>query len=401
MMKMWIRKRLDISFRDLLQALLFCFRSGCRVAVIKRIQAMWESKDQKALVCFSVRTGLDLLFRTLAFDRGSEILISALTIPDMPKIIRHHGLVPVPLDITESSLAPSLANLESAITPKTKAIIIAHLHGGICDLALLSGIARKHSLMVIEDCAQAYYSRTYSGDASADVSMFSFGTIKTATALGGGILIFRNNQNLYDRIINLYRSYPVQSSSSFFLKTLKYSFILSLTHPLMFAWIVHLLKVFRIDYDQVVHNLSKSFPGEDFFDRIRKYPSLPLLHFLLFRFQTFSDRAIENRIELGKYLLQRLPPQCTFPGRESVMHTFWVFPIMVQEPEKVVSRLRKAGFDATQKHSLKPVELPGDQASLSLTATKAVLRQLVYLPLYRGMPIEEIDRMARHLAAGG
>jgi perosamine synthetase len=397
MMKMWIRKRLDISLGELLYAMKCCFRRDCPVAVIKKIKCMWETGHQKVFVCFSVRTGFDLLFRVFNFERGSEVLISALTIPDMPKIVRQYGLVPVPLDITEDSLIPSPKDVEKAITNRTKAIVVAHLYGGICDLDPICAIAKKNNIVVIEDCAQAFYGCSYSGCLSADISMFSFGTIKTATALGGGILIIRNNDWLYNKMIEIYRTYPVQSRRSFFVKALKYFLIVLMMRPFVFHLIVKLSKVICFDYDAMVQNLSKSFPGEDLFPKIRKVTSLPLLQFMLFRFQTFSDRDIEKRTDIGNYALTHLPAHCRFPGRKSMKHTYWVFPIMVADPEAVIGRLREAGFDATQRQSLRIVDSPGNAEQMSSINTDRITKRLLYLPLYGEMPIDEIDKMLRVL----
>ena len=58
-------------------------------------------------VFLSVRTALDLLLEAWALPRGSEVLMSAVTIPDMVAIVRHHGLVPVPVDLDMRRLAPT------------------------------------------------------------------------------------------------------------------------------------------------------------------------------------------------------------------------------------------------------------------------------------------------------
>jgi perosamine synthetase len=174
---MWIRKRLDISAKDLLYAITCCFLAGSRDSLTMKIQEIWKRDGERSFVCLSVRTGFDLLFQALNFEPGSEILMSALTIPDMPRIITHHGLVPIAIDLNIENLAPSVERIEASITAKTKAIVVAHLFGGIIDLNEIAVLAKKHNILVIEDCAQAYYSRSFSGNSTTDISMFSFGTI--------------------------------------------------------------------------------------------------------------------------------------------------------------------------------------------------------------------------------
>jgi hypothetical protein len=71
----------------------------------------------------------------------------------------------------------------------TRMVLVAHIFGTLLPLDNVLEVARANDLLVVEDCAQAFAGRThYMGDARADVSMFSFGTIKTATSFGGGLL---------------------------------------------------------------------------------------------------------------------------------------------------------------------------------------------------------------------
>lgn len=394
---MWIRKRLDISTKDLFYGIYSCFTLDSRNSLTGKIEKIWEQNGQKSFICLSVRTGFDLLFQTLNFKSGSEILMSALTIPDMPKIVAHHGLVPVPVYVDTENLAPSVEKIEAAITSKTKAIVIAHLFGGISDLSKISELAKKHNILVIEDCAQAYYSGSYSGSPAADISMFSFGTIKTATALGGGILIFRNNSLPLNEIHKLHQSYPCQSRRKFLMKILKYVLIILVSSPKVLPLIIKFLERRGINYDAYIHNLSRSFPNGDLFDKIRNQPGSPLLKLMLHRFKTYDYSMIEKRIERGNFLVNNLPESYTFPGINSSVQTYWAFPVLVSEPSELIPALRKAGFDATHHSSLKNVETIKKNAISDINTSENILNQILYLPLYPEMPMNEVKRMTRCL----
>ena len=110
----------------------------------------------------------------------------------MLRIIRDHGLVPVPVDIDVEHLAVDPASLERGLSPRTRAVLVAHLFGTRQPLDAVVRFARQHKLLVIEDCAQAFVGTGFTGHPEASVSMFSFGPIKTATALGGGLLLVRD-----------------------------------------------------------------------------------------------------------------------------------------------------------------------------------------------------------------
>ena len=89
--------------------------------------------------------------------RGAEVLVSAITIPDMIRIIEHHGLVPVPVDLDPQRMSPGEEQWRQAITPATKMILVAP------PVRRPHGNGRRSwnwpggtSLLVVEDCAQAF-----------------------------------------------------------------------------------------------------------------------------------------------------------------------------------------------------------------------------------------------------
>jgi len=144
----------------------------------------WPGSDD-VIACLSARSGLDLMLGQLGLPAGSEVLVSAVTIEDMVTILRHHGLVAVPMDVKPTDMSPSFKDINRAITSRTKAMLIAHLFGTRLPLQPFAEKAQEHGLLLWEDCAQAFDGR-YAGHPEADAVMFSFGPIKTATALGGG-----------------------------------------------------------------------------------------------------------------------------------------------------------------------------------------------------------------------
>src|SRR5215470_18059623 len=122
------RKQLDIRWRDLAAAALKCLFPGAASKSQAQICQVF-AKGRPVLVTFAVRAGFDLFLKAQAWPPGSEILMSALTIREMADIARKHGLVPVPLDLNLDKLAPVVSTMEATITPRTRAIVIAHLFG--------------------------------------------------------------------------------------------------------------------------------------------------------------------------------------------------------------------------------------------------------------------------------
>lgn len=96
------------------------------------------------MLTISVRTALDLYLQAKNFPRGSEVLLSAINIPDVVKIIRYHGLVPVPVDIESDTLEMKTDFLEESITERSCMILVAFLYGTWYDLSKIHEVAQKY-----------------------------------------------------------------------------------------------------------------------------------------------------------------------------------------------------------------------------------------------------------------
>ena len=143
------------------------------------------------MAVLSVRSGLHLLCSSLDLPRGSEVLISALNIPDVPAILEHHGLVCVPVDLDLDTLAVNAEALAAAVTPQTRAVLVAHVYGARANMAPVIACAERHRLLVIEDCAEAFDGLRYRGHPRSDAVLFSFGPIKFGSVFQGGLLRVR------------------------------------------------------------------------------------------------------------------------------------------------------------------------------------------------------------------
>lgn len=388
---MWARKRLDIGWSDLASGLLHCCIPHNLSALQERVEAAWSDSGD-ALACLSVRSGFDLLLDAWKFPAGSEVLMSALTIHDMPRIVEQHGLIPVPVDIDVDDLSPNMESLQQAITPASRAIVVAHLFGSRVPLEPILQVAKHHGLKVVEDCAQAFDGR-YRGHSAADASLFSFGAIKTATALQGEIVRARD-RDLLERIRRCQAEHAQQKSSQSFRRVLKYSALKALSYRPMFRALFRVLRATGCDVDRMLNRTARGFPGPDLLRQIRCRPSPPLLALLERRLRTFDESRLSQRIAKGERLAELLGDGVPRPGRLAAAHSHWVFPILADEPQRIIAALRQAGFDATQGQSMCVVPAPADRTELFPAAAAGILAQAVYLPFSADMPLEAIERMA-------
>ncbi|MCZ6597229.1 MAG: DegT/DnrJ/EryC1/StrS family aminotransferase, partial [Planctomycetota bacterium] len=304
--------RLDIGWSDLASALLGCAVSGVAAAHARRVEELW-SQAGDAIACLSVRTGLDLFLRARELPPGSEVLTSALTIPDMARILELHGLVPVPVDLDPATLAPDPEELRARCTPRTRAVLVAHLFGGCISLDPVMELARERELLVLEDCAQAFAADGWTGHADSDVTMFSFGTIKTATALGGGLLRVRDAGTL-ERMRRFQADYPLQPRNTFLLRALRTCFLQVLTQPSVFGAFFRLFPITHRDLDAVLHGAVRGFAGRNLSAAIRHRPSAPLLALIERRLRTYGPERIHARVSTARRVARLLPDGARIPG---------------------------------------------------------------------------------------
>jgi len=276
---MWVRKRIDISWRDLGAGLLGCLPIARSVNDDEVLNAFGVDNG---LVCLSVRSAFDSILESQAWPEGSEIIFSGLTIGDMPRIAEEHGYIVKAVDIDLDSLAPSLDAIQAKTTSRTKAIVVAHLMGARCNLDAHIQYSKERGIYFIEDCAQAWTGPGWLGSANADVSLFSFGPIKTQTALGGAIAVLQNEEDV--SVLSAHQaSLPIQPTVDFFNRLLKYGLIKIASARFVSGMIVKVLRWRGKDQDAVFGALVKSFSAELFFKKIRRRPSAALKRLMWMR----------------------------------------------------------------------------------------------------------------------
>lgn len=144
-------------------------------------------------------TALHTAISSIGLNRNDEVLVPAFTFVSSASVILQEGAKPVFVDI-DHSFCIDIDDLERKITPKSKAIIVVHLFGNPVDMKGIMEIAKKYSLKVIEDCAQAH-GASINGKmvgSFGDFGCFSFFQTKNMTCGEGGMVV-TNNEELYKK----------------------------------------------------------------------------------------------------------------------------------------------------------------------------------------------------------
>lgn len=164
-----------------------------------------NSGSSANLLAFSALTSHKLGER--AIQPGDEVISVAAGFPTTVNPILQFGAVPVFVDVQLGTYNIDPSKIEAAITPKTRAIMLAHTLGNPYDLATITALAKKHNLWLIEDCCDALGS-TYRGTLAGtfgDIGTLSFYPAHHIT-MGEGGAVFTNNDQLH-QIVESFRDW--------------------------------------------------------------------------------------------------------------------------------------------------------------------------------------------------
>jgi perosamine synthetase len=176
-----------------------CIKSGWVSSLGKYVR---DFEDRFAGYCgarygvatFNGTVALHLLAATLNLGPGDEVIMPSLTYVATANAVRYTGATPVFVDSERETWNINPTTVESAITPRTKAIIAVHLYGHPADMDPLQAIANKHGLWLLEDAAEAHGAH-YKGrrvGSLSDAAIFSFYGNKIITTGEGGIIVTDN-----------------------------------------------------------------------------------------------------------------------------------------------------------------------------------------------------------------
>jgi perosamine synthetase len=157
-----------------------------------------------AMALPSATSGIHLALAASGIGPGDEVIVPDATWIATSAPITYVGANPVFADIDDRSWCLTAASLQACLTPRTKAVIVVNLYGGMPDMDAILAVAKRHNLVVIEDAAEsigAEYRGRRAGN-FGQASVFSFHGSKTLTTGEGGMLL-TDDDALYRRALVL------------------------------------------------------------------------------------------------------------------------------------------------------------------------------------------------------
>lgn len=303
--------------------------------------------------CIGVGNGLDALtlilraYRKMGImQKGDEVIVPANTYIASILSIVAAGLKPVLCEPQWESCNIDPDRIESLITDRTKAIMPVHLYGRVADITEIGSIAKRYGLKIIEDCAQAH-GAIYNGKrvgSLGDAGAFSFYPAKNLGALGDGGAVTTNDDTLADTVRTL-ANYGSKKKYENLFKGAN-----SRLDELQAA--VLSVKLARLDKDN------------------------------------------ERRREIAMRYISGISNKFVATPRVDNIkqHVFHIFPIFVQEREKLQQYLIEQGVETLIHYPIAPHKQQAmpEYAHLSLPITERIHREELSLPLAPNMSEKEI-----------
>ncbi|CAB9514315.1 Alkyldihydroxyacetonephosphate synthase, peroxisomal [Seminavis robusta] len=463
------RGALDIDWSDLWFALMACVKAGLfysnsklqklQDSILEDIQqhTLLNTQQQQqntaqdaatqVVVGYSVRSLLDLYLMHKRYppNKKQVIIVPPINIPGMVQIMEHYGLQVVPVDIPSSSTTTNtsrmtidLTAVQTAITEQTVAIMVVHAFGNnptattTIQQQELRNLANQHNLELWLDAAESYtgdFNNLAASSVSfaADITFVSFGMIKTATSLGGGIAILQHQCDSVAAAMRRlqYHHYDAQTTWQFAWTKVCQAILIQAvsSSPIVYGIFVHLCLQWGgyVFFDSMVTRNVRSIQPHDNNNNnnndnnnrsaIRIRPSLPLLQLLHRRLKqstrtrvTVRDR-MERCQEMTQILQQHAPGIGVLEPSSAVgADTYWLYPIQVNTREEANKRriqryLLEKGWDVAAGTSQLQCVLPTNTEKHSTQQNmQNFMSKVLYLPIAsRPLSKHQSIELAAHL----
>lgn len=174
---------------------------------VKAFEAAWANCCGTQF-CMGVGNGMDAIeigLRGIDISSGDEVITTSMTAFATVLAIIRAGAIPVLADIDSDTALLDPVSVERCISPKTKAVLLVHLYGQVCEMESWTALCQRNGITLLEDCAQAHLAQ-WNGKTAGSFGSFgaySFYPTKNLGALGDGGALVCNDTELAQRVAML------------------------------------------------------------------------------------------------------------------------------------------------------------------------------------------------------
>jgi dTDP-4-amino-4,6-dideoxygalactose transaminase len=310
----------------------------------------------------AVANGTDALhvaLRAYGVGPGDEVVTVANTFIATGEAVLLVGAKPVFVDVDPATHTMDPARLEAAITPRTKVVLPVHLYGHPADTTAIGEIARRRGLPVLEDAAQAHGAewRGRRAGALGHAACFSFYPTKNLGAFGDAGMVTSSDEGFVARV----RQVANHGAG---------------THR----------------YDNVVLGTNSRL------DTLQA----AILRVKLRHLERWNAERAERAAAYSK-ALDGVPGVVTPREREGARSAWHLYTVRVPERDALADHLKSRGI-GTAIHYPRPIHLQASMASAGgragdLPVSEQLSREVLCLPLYPELPLEDVARVAGEVRA--
>lgn len=371
----------------------------------------------------SYRMGVYYYLKSLNLPKGSEVLLTPITIPDLVNVILLLNLKPIFVDIDLDTHSISLEDLQRKITPNCAALILTYLSGIVSpkeDLKSLLKSSEARDIKIIEDISQAYGSRL--GDDNdpfiGDIQVGSLSSGKLISCYTGGFLL-TNKENIIGPINNLKDNESTPPPKRRFVFELISNFkIVLLTSKLVFPFVAFAFNILWRLRPKFMETLAKSKmytrseEKDIFFDdypiRRKEIPQGWKTHLCSWQAKVGRralkriDSGLRKRQELGEVFFNNIAPHVSelIPKYAKEKNfNFYHLPMRIgQSKYDDLKKLFFLGIDSEGYGlNLCNEEKVFEDLSHELKGAKLVKHESVFIPLHESYSKISIEKMAKNL----
>lgn len=321
--------------------------SGAGIGNVSKFEEKFKryTNSQECVAVDSGTAALHLALNVLEV-KNKEVLVPSLTFASTVHAIKYNGGIPIFVDILSDTLCIDPSDLENKITKKSKVILPVHFGGYPCNMELLKKIAKKKSLLIVEDAAHACGAE-YKGrkiGSLGDLTCFSFHPVKNlAMPKGGAITINTKNKNQIKNRLNSLRWCGISDRKNSF------------------------YNISELGFNYYMDEISAAIGIE----QLKKVDKFNDCRFKIAK-RYNSELNVNEKIPLNK--------ECSY-------HLYW---ILVKNRKKFIQHMKANGIETGTHYS--PVH------KMSLYKSKSVLpntekagKEIVTLPIHPNLSKKDVD----------
>lgn len=375
-------------------------------------------KQKNAFATSHARIALYLILKNIKLDKGDEVLMSPVTLPDMVNVVLCLGLRPVFVDFSPLNHSVDLNLLREKISKKTKVIYLTHLYGIVPELDLVKEIALENSLCFIQDTTQTY-GALYGEIPIYDYADFSFMSTCALKDIHThiGALIFSSNDEVMIRIKSDASLFPVLKKRYLF-SYIKEDLVSAIAlNRYFFNYFLYFFFSYFFNRDPKILLDLIDGKGIDicgvrffygYFARTGDFRRTELPTEMMYQFSSFQseigiqglslvDKIQEARKQNSKYIIERLNAkarECLPTILDRAENVYWRLPLKVNEIEKIEKIFFQNGIDPgkTTLPCLPSLKMFSDLSAACPIAME-MCEKSIYIPNYHYLKIADLDQV--------